>query len=207
MKKRGKKAILRKIDAWRDNPVMMTGIYRLLVYLEWDDIPEIYQEFFKEDHKKEFIEKGASTLEFIEQDVELYVKTIFNELNKGNVVMSFSLIPPLLADLFVMGKGTDQLQARFIKIVDEYTYNWEFSIQFANMEALVALADLVTTILSRMKIDLDLNLYEISDKILITSPHYVLDEEEEETKLSDETLETVSELLKLDEERGVKEES
>ena len=207
MKKRGKKAILRKIDAWRDNPVMMTGIYRLLVYLEWDDIPEIYQEFFKEDHKKEFIEKGASTLEFIEQDVELYVKTIFNELNKGNVVMSFSLIPPLLADLFVMGKGTDQLQARFIKIVDEYTYNWEFSIPFANMEVLVALADLVTTILSRMKIDLDLNLYEISDKILITSPHYVLDEEEEETKLSDETLETVSELLKLDEEREVKEES
>lgn len=48
---RTERAILKRVKFWKDNPMLVSGVYRLFIYLDWSSIPEEYHEFFQKSQR------------------------------------------------------------------------------------------------------------------------------------------------------------
>lgn len=165
MKKRAVKSILRKIETWK-TAEMSTGLYRLFTYLTWEEIPEKYKKFFSEEAKKLWLEVGASDTDGIAEDTDMMINNILLELSKGNITLTFPLIPPLLADLFVLGRGTDRLQAAYMTIIRDYLEVRKFDVQLASIEAALKISNLIDKIVKAMGVEVSINISETMDNIL-----------------------------------------
>ena len=80
------KVILRKILEWENNPMCVSGLYRLLVYLKWDEIPEKYQVFFPEEAKATWDDESAlNNKKELLYDIEAEVRAVLQGLDKKNI--------------------------------------------------------------------------------------------------------------------------
>lgn len=118
---RTKKAIKRRIKAWQNNAMFVSGIYKLFTYLPFAEIPEEYKQYFNQ----EAIDVWDKDLDsFTEKDmysfIDNQIRLILTLLSKGNVVSAVGLIPTVLADIFMFDYSVDQLQAKLNKLIKNY---------------------------------------------------------------------------------------
>lgn len=201
MSKRTVKEIQRKAEAWQ-TAEMITGIYRLFIYLDWEDIPNKYRKFFKEEAEELWKKEGASSIENIEEDINIVINNILLELSKGNIILSLPLIPPILADIFMLGKGTDRLQATFMTIIRDFLDTSKFDTQFAKITAAIQLGDFLKKLAKTAGIKLNVNIDNTMEAIL-TSGIYELSEE---PAVSTSIMADVDKALEEYEQRKLKEE-
>lgn len=115
------KAILRRLKAWANNPMLVSGTYKLFTYLPFEKIPAEYSKFFDEQAKnvwdsdlKDFTEEKM--IPFVDNQLRLILDT----LAKGNIINAIGLFPAVLADLWVFDYPIDKLIGSLNKEVNSY---------------------------------------------------------------------------------------
>lgn len=164
---RTEKVILRRVQDWQNNPHVATGLYRLLTYLKWGNVPEQYKPFFNkdiievwDDDLKDFKE------EHILLDIDAEIKAAFRGLFKKNITQVLSIIPIILADIFVYGKQTDRAQAKLHKVTQNYLDNVSVDVDLAEAGAIFEIVELLEYLQNLVKIDLGFNPQEMLSKII-----------------------------------------
>lgn len=188
------KAILRKINEWEGNPLMVAGIYRLFVYLPWEYIPEKYKEFFPKEAKETWNNDLAEINSVqIKKDIEAEIRAILNTLAKKNVTNSLGLVPMILADVFIVGETVGALQGKLFKIINTYKKNIELDINLAEQLAIIELFDLFEDIIKKTNLELSFDIHLAFDQVLKTISKI---EEETQTFLSKDVTMQVDQALK-----------
>lgn len=161
------KVILRKINEWDGNPMLVAGMYRLFTYLPWALVPEKYKEFFPEEAKDKWDEDLDNfDLALLKQDIESEVRAILNVLAKRNVTHALGLIPMVLADLFIVDKNIGKIQGELSKIINDYKYNVDIDRQLSEQLAMFDLIELLRTIITKAGISLSFDFDKASDQVV-----------------------------------------
>jgi hypothetical protein len=164
------KKILKKIDEWSTNPLIVPAIYRLMTYIRWEAIPEKYKQFFS----KEAAEKWNDDLDSFKEenimlDIDAEIKAAFKGLFKRNIIQVLGIIPIILADIFVIDKPVARAQARLIKITKEYLKNYEIDKALAEAYAIIDLVEFLGYLQDLAKLKNKLNLTDLLAKIFETN--------------------------------------
>ena len=118
---RTQKQILRKIDAWKNDPMMVSGVYRLFTYIPFESIPEEYHSHFPEEAREKWNDDlNQYTRAHLYLDVEAQMNAFLKIISKKNIVHCIGLIPMMLADLYMADISANKLQARLSKLKREY---------------------------------------------------------------------------------------
>lgn len=144
------RAILKKIQEWEGNPMLVAGLYRLFAYLPWDLVPDKYKEFFPKDAKDTWMkDDGTYSEEELKLDVESEIRAVLNTIAKKNITNSFGIIPMIFADLYIMNKRTGALQGHLNKIINSYKYNVDLDRKLAEQLAMFEVFDLIRAIIKK----------------------------------------------------------
>lgn len=171
---RTEKEILRKVAEWKDNPIMVPGMHRLFVYLKWDSIPQEIRQFYPEEAKLIWDEQDThSMVDSLNEDMLILIKSIYKELQKKSITISFGLLPLLLADSFVSGLKIGNLQAQLTNIINEYADTVKYDRSVAEAYSLIKVTEFIEAVVAKNKLKLDINLQEITTSLL-NSPQYKL---------------------------------
>lgn len=161
------KTILRKINEWEGDPMMVAGMYRLFTYLPWSLVPEKYKSFFPEDAKDIWdTDLENYNKDQLKQDIESEVRAILNVLAKKNVTHAMGLIPMILADAYIIDIKTVKLKAKLIKIINAYKLNMDIDIELAEMASMFELFDLIRDIIKAADIKLSFDLEQAISQVL-----------------------------------------
>lgn len=150
---RTEKAVLRRIKAWKNNPMLVSGVYRLFTYIHWDKIPEEYHEFFPEEAKEtwdnnlDLFSKREVALDILAQ-----IQALLKLVAKKNIINCLGIIPMLMADIYMFGKSTDRVQADLLKVIRNYQDYIDIDRALAEEYAAKAIIDLFKYIISYLKL-------------------------------------------------------
>lgn len=166
--KRTEQSILKKVDEWKTIPEMVPAVYRLFVFLPWESIPEDYRNSFDERAAEVWNDESAEDLlGKLEVDTEVTIKAILQELAKKRIVAALALLPIILADFFMLGFKTGHFQGRLMKIVNDYKSFQSYDSAVAEIDALLAIEDLLADLVAKMKLKLSFDLRETCEKIMV----------------------------------------
>lgn len=164
---RTEKTTLRKVKEWQSLPRLVTGMYRLFTYLTWENIPEEYKQFYPPEAKevwnedlKLFKEKN------IKLDIDAEIKAVFRGLFKKNITQVLSILPIILADVYMLGKPITKQQVKLNKITEEYLKHLEVDSDLAELVAIFDIVDLLTELSKLAEVNLEFNPRKMLDKIL-----------------------------------------
>ena len=166
------RSILKKIEEWEGNPMLVAGLYRLFAYLPWNLVPEKYKEFFPEDARETWLKDDSSYTEAeFYADVESEVRAILNTMASKNITNAFGIIPMIFADMFVMNKPTAALQGKLQKIINEFKENIELDRNLAEQYAMLEIFDLLKTIIKKVGIydKISFDIEEAINQVVIAS--------------------------------------
>lgn len=158
------KRLKKQAEIWlKDDKGLMTPAgYRLLVYLEIEDIPEDILEYM-EKQDPTALDNWNDHISFkdINTDIEMLITTIFNSLQKRTSMEAFMFIPVLLADLFVLNKGVSKLEGTYRKLINEFGEMYAVDQVLAEIDAITGIAELVKDIANRVGIKLQYDIDEV----------------------------------------------
>lgn len=164
---RTNKTILRKINEWDGNPMLVAGMYRLFTYLPWSLVPEKYKEFFPAEAKETWDDDiGKVDLELLKQDIISEVRAILNVLAKRNVTHALGLIPMILADLFIIDRNIGAIQGHLSKIIADYKQNVDIDRELAEQLAMVDVIELLESIIKKASITLTFDFDKAVEQVL-----------------------------------------
>lgn len=165
---RTEKTILRKVEEWQNNARLIPGVYRLFTYIKWESIPDKYKEFFPKDAKdtwnddlKDFKE------EHVRLDIDAEIKAVFRGLFGKKIMQSLSIMPIILADMYVIGTPVAKAQAMLNKITDNYIEYTSVDIKLAEANAIFEITELLTYIIKVTKLKTNFKPEDILNKIII----------------------------------------
>lgn len=153
---RGKKQILRKVDAISKNALMSPAIYRLLTYVDWESVPEKYKSFYP-DEAKDVWNNDLDTFkeENVLLDLDTEIKAVFTALNKKLIIQALAFVPIVLADFYVLGNPMDPYEVRVKELTDRYIKNTvELDRHHADYLAMLDISDLMSDIIEKGNLDL-----------------------------------------------------
>ena len=164
---RTKGRILKKISAWKGNPMMVAGLYRLFTYVPWEDIPEEYKKFFPDGAELDW-DKDLETFDGknIQLDVESEIKAILKLVTTRNITHALGLIPIVLADTYAYGVGVSPLQAQLLKLIAKYKENIELDRELAEQLALLDTVMLFKTIVKKLDFELSFNIDDVAEQLM-----------------------------------------
>ena len=172
------KNILKKINQWEGNAMMVAGLYRLFTYLPWEKVPEKYKEFFPpEAHEKWDEDLDKYTEEELKLDVEAEIRAMLNVLAKRNVTNSLGIIPMILADLYVMDKPIGPIQGKLLSTIELYKENVYFDRYLAENLAMFDIFEMLTEIVKKAKLKLSFNLDQAMLQVVEAATKLKQDEE------------------------------
>lgn len=164
---RQQKTILRKAQSLENNALMAPAIYRLLTYVKWEKIPEKYKEFFDKgaeavwnDDLKEFKEEN------ILLDVDTEIKAIYKAIRNKYIIQALSLVPIMLADIYMLSYPISNYETELRKLTDKYIVNYELGKDTADNIAMLDLLDFLNVIITKTKLDIQKDLPKIHTDIL-----------------------------------------
>jgi hypothetical protein len=163
---RTQKEILRKVELWKDNPMFVSGLYRLFTYLPWSKVPEEYKEFFP----KEAAEMWDNDLDLygnheVKQDINSEIRAILQVLVKKNITHGIGLVPMILADIYANGNGITIFQGRLSKITDAYKENISYDRELGEKLATFEVIDLLKEISIKLNIDLSFDIDVVVEQL------------------------------------------
>lgn len=164
---RTEKRILKKVESWKGNPMLVAGLYRLFTYIPWESIPEEYIEFFEEDAKNTWNDDlDKFKKEHINLDMQAEIHAILQTIAKRNITHALGLVPIILADAYVYGAGIATFQGRLVRIINEYKVNMDYDRDLAEQEAIFATVELLKDLASKTKLKLEYDIDEITQTIM-----------------------------------------
>jgi hypothetical protein len=164
---RTNKTILRKINEWDGNPMLVAGMYRLFTYLPWELVPEKYKEFFPPEAKDTWDDDiGKVDLNVLKQDIVSEVRAILNVLAKRNVTHALGLIPMILADLFIIDRNIGAIQGNLSKIINDYKDNVDIDRELAEQLSMFNLIELLESIITKANIELTFDFDKAVEQVL-----------------------------------------
>lgn len=164
---RTQKAILRLAKEWAHNELLVTGLYRLFTFLTWENIPEKYKEFYPPKAKDTWDEQLEHTKEAVLLDIRTEIVAVINALYTQNITHALSILPIILADIFVVNKSIAKLQLALIQTTKNYIENVKAAgPDLAGVEAIYALFDILKSIQKLLKLELNFDLDEQLEKII-----------------------------------------
>lgn len=163
---RTKKVILRKADEWKDNPMLVSGLYRLFTYLPWEAIPEEYKKFFPEESEKIWDEdlKDFDKKDIL-RDIDAEIRAILKVLVKKNITNSMGLIPMILADAYMYGVGIATFQGSLLKIINTYKLNMDVDRELAEQLVTIQTIELIKEIISKLNLNLSFDIEKVRAEI------------------------------------------
>lgn len=165
---RKQKAILSLVDEWKKEPLLVTGLYRLFTYLPWKEIPKEYHSWFPAEAKKDWNKDLKGFKEsHIALDVQTQIVAILNALDKKNIIQTFSILPIMLADVYVYGKSVDKLQEELINTTNDFANAVTTAGRgLAEVAAIYSLVDMLKEVQLKLDLKLDFSIDEQLDKII-----------------------------------------
>jgi hypothetical protein len=164
---RTKRKILKKIDEWKDSPMMVSGVYRLFTYIPFEDIPEKYRSFFPEEAEenwdKDLDEFGEKNIKL---DIGAEIRALLKILAKRNITNALGIVPLVLADVYIYGYGTNTFQGTLSKIIKNYTENVDLDRNLAEQLAAIETVELLKDIVAKTKIKLGYDIDNVVEKLL-----------------------------------------
>lgn len=165
---RTQKALKRIIKEWQNNPLLVTGLYRLFTYITWEDIPEKYRAHFPPEAEEGW---NDDLTDFKEEHILLDIKTeivsVMNALYKRNITQAFSIVPIILADTYAYGKPIVKLQVALIKATNEFIDNVKVAGRgLAEVAAIYSVVDILKGVQNILKLKLNFNIDEEEQKII-----------------------------------------
>jgi len=162
-----KKSILKKINNWKKDPMLVTGLYRLFTYIPWKDVPKNYKQFFEKDAKKIWDDDlGTYKYSDIKNDMIIQIKGILRSLTSRNFVQTIGIIPMLLADMYMLGNSVDYLVKRVKTLSDEYIEYIDLDRESAENYATLEIADILKEVVKVNRLELDFEIDVIVNRIL-----------------------------------------
>lgn len=164
---RTQKVILRKIKEWKDNPMLVAGIYRLFTYIPWEAIPDEYKSFFPEEAKDTWDDdlKNYGKKDML-LDINTEVRAILQVLAKKNVTHCLGLVPIVLADIYMYGAGINKFQSSLLKIISSYKEYVDIDRPLAEQYAIIGTVELLKNIVNNIKIKLTFDIDAVLQKLL-----------------------------------------
>lgn len=160
------KSILKKINEWEGNAMMVAGVYRLFTYLPWDQVPEKYKSFFPEEAKEKWDDDlGKYNEEELKLDIEAEIRALLNVLAKKNITNALGVVPMILADVFVIGKPTGALQGKLLKVITTYKDILELDRTLAEQLTMFEIFDIVETIVKKASLKLSFDLQTAIEQV------------------------------------------
>ena len=164
---RTEKTILRKTAEWKHNARLTPGMYRLFTYVRWEAIPEEYKSFYPKeaqetwnDDLKDFKE------EHIRLDLDAEIKAVFRGLFGKKITQSLSILPIIIADMYALGYPTAKAQAMLHKLTNNFIEYTSTDLKLAEVNAMFDITDLLEYIIKTTKLDTNINLKDMLDKII-----------------------------------------
>lgn len=161
------KKIVEKAELWRQDALTAPSAYRLYTYLPLSEIPEGIVARLDENAKKEWDEQIS--FEEIDADIDMYIRTILNNLANKRIMEAFLFIPVVLADLFILGKGVGRLEGKYRKHINDFADLAAYDRPLAEVEAVYDIAELVREAAKKVGIKLEYDLDEVVQEILIAA--------------------------------------
>lgn len=164
---RTEKAILRKVREWANNPLIVIGIYRLFTYLKWEAIPEQYKSHFSAEAQATWNDDLETFKEHdIRLDIGAEITAVFQSLFKHNTTQALSVIPIILADIYMLGKPTAKAQKMVINITNKFTKNFQVDPDLAQAYAVFEIVELLEYLIKLADITLPYSPQELLSKVL-----------------------------------------
>ena len=152
---RTERAILRRIKMWKDNPMLVAGVYRLFTYIRWEKIPDDYKKFFDEKAKEKWDDDlNTYKNKDIALDIKAEMQAILQVLGKKNITHSMGLIPMIMADVYMYGKSTDKIQADILRVIKNYKNYVDVDRTLSEKYAVRAIIDILRYIKRELNLDL-----------------------------------------------------
>ncbi len=156
MKVKTTEQILKKVEEWRQSPLLTTGIYTLFTYIPFKSIPDEYKDFFE----KEAADIWDTQLDLTGKEFEVVysqlVRGVLGQLKNLNIVAAFGFIPMLLADAWVHGVKIGNLEQQLIVAVEKYQEEVAVERPITEMNAIITITEFILELLDKLKIDLKL---------------------------------------------------
>jgi len=193
---RGKKQILRKVEAISNNALMSPAIYRLLTYVDWELVPEKYKSFYPEEAK----DLWDSDLETFKDDnvlldLDTEIKAVFRALNNKLIIQALAFVPIVLADFYILGNPMDPYETRVKKLTDRFIKNTiELEKHYADYLAMLDIADLLEDIIEKGNLEIKedlptilINLFSIYEEDIKKAEAYKEVEVELDERINSDT--------------------
>lgn len=156
---------------------MAPAVYRLFTFIEWENIPEEYQKFYPKEAKETWNDDlNTFNQEHLILDIETEIKAVFKGLFKRSITQAMSIIPIILADVYMTGKSTNKLEAQYHKVIREYIEYYDVDKVLADKLAITDITKLIQNIADTAHIDLGFKIEEMY--------HNIIEEFEEKVKKS-----------------------
>lgn len=162
-----KKSIMKKIDSWKTDPMLVTGLYRLFTYIPWGSVPKEYKQFFDKDAYKVW-DKDLKTYtdKDIKNDMVIQIKGIIRSLTSRNFVQSIGILPMLLADMYMTGHSVDYLVKRTLTLSEEYIDYIKIDRESAEYYAMLEIAGILKEVAKASELNLDFDVDVIINRII-----------------------------------------
>jgi hypothetical protein len=161
------KTILRKVNEWEGNAMMVAGLYRLFIYLPWSLVPEKYKEFFPEEAKIEWDKDVYDTdVNLVKQDIASEIRAILNVIAKKNITQSLGIIPMILADAFIAGQNIGNLHGQLSSIINTYKEHVDLDRQLAEQLAMFEIFELLKLVVEKLKIELPFDMDQAIEQVI-----------------------------------------
>lgn len=158
--------IKEKFEYWRKDPLTSPAGYRLLAYLPWEEVPEEIKGFMPENAEEEW-NNNDITADELKKDLELTIKEIYLYLTKQLTVTAYMFVPVLLADIWILGKGTGQLEGQYRTSINAYGDRAQYDRPLAEAEAILSITDLIKKIAKKVDVELPMDLDELANRIIV----------------------------------------
>jgi hypothetical protein len=162
---RTERAILKRVDFWKNDPMLVSGVYRLFVYLKWESIPHEYRAFFEEGAEEKW-DDGENNPDTIMMDVKAMTYALVKILAKKNVTQGLGMVPMILADVYVLGNSTDKYQGELSKVLKNYKEYVDYGRDLSEEYAIRGILDILYEITHDLKIKHDFDFNQAVENIL-----------------------------------------
>lgn len=164
---RTERAILKRVKFWKDNPMLVSGVYRLFIYLDWSSIPEEYHEFFPKESKDTWdTGEDSHSVSSIIKDVKAEIYALIKVLAKKNVTHCLGMVPMIMADVFMCGKSTDKLQGDLLNTINNYKTYVSFGRDLAEEYATRSIIEILRDVMKTLRIGVDFDFDKAAENIL-----------------------------------------
>lgn len=162
------KTIKRQVEAWSNEPAMVTGVFRLLTYIPWNQIEEKYKGHFPPEAKDTWNDDLENYKDkHIMLDLATEVTSVFNALHLKNITQALSILPIMVADTFALGKKVGKYQRKLKEVTNNFLkYANEGGRELAEVATMYEITDFINDIVKETQLTLQYHPDEMLEKIL-----------------------------------------